>query len=382
MESSSTTPMCCSSQLSAPADDTRTTEDVQRYLRNLNDKTFLQLIPVVTFLLINIVIGVLGNLIVFFVYLTQFKPSATRVFVLEMAVCDFVTSVLIMPWDIHDIMYSYTRSVLSCRITWFFGKFPTIVSYLTLICVAFDRRRRICQVHERQLSARQATYLLSLPLTLTSAIVFPFIHFYGVIPVETEISGIRGSMCGFPKYSSKMNVKQILGILLLTLYIVELVVLTTCYLQISYRIYQQKKRVSLAGEVKFSDVSHLPKGGKEKKTEVNSSQNVQTEEISDETFVMTSKGVNVSRNLSEHSSGFKEDADGHDAQDMGSQAETHSSRMSSDNEGESHKRVLPRSGLGAPSNPRARALFSRTTFMMLLITVSTVICCIPYFALT
>ncbi|PVD27738.1 hypothetical protein C0Q70_12910 [Pomacea canaliculata] len=154
------------------------------------------------------------------------------------------------------------------------------------------------------------------------------------------------------------------------------------HISISYRIYQQKKRVSLAGEVKFSDVSHLPKGGKEKQTEVNSSQNVQTEEISDETFVMTSKGLNVSRNLSEHSSGFKEDADGHDAQDMGSQAETHSSRMSSDNEGESHKRVLPRSGLGAPSNPRARALFSRNTFMMLLITVSTVICCIPYFALT
>ncbi|XP_025100041.1 uncharacterized protein LOC112567560 [Pomacea canaliculata] len=67
----------------------------------------------IVFLTVLIVVGALGNLLVFLVYLKQFKASATRVFVLGMAVCDFLTNVLTLPWSTYE--GKYASGIWDCR---------------------------------------------------------------------------------------------------------------------------------------------------------------------------------------------------------------------------------------------------------------------------
>lgn len=226
----------------------RTQEEVEYFLEKLNQETFIKLIPMIVFLTVLIVVGALGNLLVFLVYLKQFKASATRVFVLGMAVCDFLTNVLTLPWYAVDLRYRYTPDDVFCKIKNFLAYFPIVMSYLILVCVALDRRRRICQIHKRQLNARQAIYMLIVPLTLVTATAFSVMFFYGVRPQETDIPGITGTVCGFSGPPTKVNMHRVFGIVVMGYFIVGFGLLTICYVQISYRIYQQKKRLLRAGQ--------------------------------------------------------------------------------------------------------------------------------------
>ncbi|XP_025102579.1 vasopressin V1b receptor-like [Pomacea canaliculata] len=237
-----------STQLHELQDFNKTQEEIKFYLQKVNYEMFIKLLPSVVLLIALIAVGICGNLLVFIVYLKQFKISATRVFVLEMAACDFLTNIFILPWFIQNTRYGYTSESHLCRMEYLLGTFPAITSYLILVCVALDRRRRICQPLKRQLSPRQVTYLLILPFILSLAMLVPFTFWYGVRPVETDRPGITGTTCGFPDMPLELKVKQIFGLVLMAYFFVGFALLTTCYLQISYRIYQQKKKV-LAGEI-------------------------------------------------------------------------------------------------------------------------------------
>ncbi|XP_025102170.1 uncharacterized protein LOC112568871 [Pomacea canaliculata] len=238
-------------------DGNRTQEEIDDYLEKLNYETFIKLVPMVVLLVVLIVVGVSGNLLVFLVYLKQFKPSSTRVFVLEMAVCDFFTNVLVLPWLIQDMRYSYTSRDFFCKMKAFLMIFPIAMSFLILVCVALDRRRRICQFRKRQLSARHATYLLTVPLTLACSIAIPFTILYGSRPLETDVPGITGSTCDNLDTSVGIRVKRAFGFVLMSYFTVGFVLLAASYIQISHRVYQQKKK--LARQTNLNSNSHAMK---------------------------------------------------------------------------------------------------------------------------
>ncbi|XP_025102732.1 orexin receptor type 2-like isoform X2 [Pomacea canaliculata] len=223
----------------------RTQEEINHLLEVMNRAMFTRLLPLVAFLVVLIVVGVFGNLLVFLVYLKQFKASATRVFVLAMAVCDFLTNVFALPWLIQDLRYTYTSQKHFCIVKGFLGTFPVIMSFLILVLVALDRRHRICQPMKLQLSSRKAACLMIFPLILTSAIVLPFSILYGVRPMETSVSGVTGTTCEYPNTDFGKKVKGALGMVLGTFFVVGFALLIICYAQISHRIYQQNKTVLL-----------------------------------------------------------------------------------------------------------------------------------------
>ncbi|XP_025101498.1 uncharacterized protein LOC112568413 [Pomacea canaliculata] len=219
-----------------------TEEEIKHYLEKLNYETFIKLFPLVVILLVLIVVGVCGNLLVFLVYLKQFKASATRVFVLAMAVCDFMTNLFVLPWMIQDTRYRYTSKDPVCKMKRSLAVFPIVMSFLILTCVALDRRRRICQIHKRQLSERQAIYLLIVQFIVTSVAVFPFNTFVRGEASGDKSSWNRGDHMRVCKHPSGRKVKEVYGIMMGIGYGAAFVLLLASYLHISYRIYQQKKK--------------------------------------------------------------------------------------------------------------------------------------------
>jgi hypothetical protein len=53
------------------------------------------------------IIGVIGNTIVLYVYKFRFRRSTSRIFILSLAVFDLITCLLGMPFHIMDMLYPY-----------------------------------------------------------------------------------------------------------------------------------------------------------------------------------------------------------------------------------------------------------------------------------
>lgn len=415
-----------------------TQEEIRHYLQKLNHDIFIKLLPSVIVFIALITIGVCGNLLVFLVYLKQYKSSAMRVFVLEMAACDFLTNILVIPWLIQDARYSYTSNSHFCRFQCFVGTFPVIMSYLILACVACDRRRRVCQVHKRQLSARQAMFLLILPLVLSSSSMAPFAYLYDTMPLETDRPGITGTSCGFSEIPLTIKAKQLYGGVLMIHFLVGLVVLTVCYVHIAFRIFQQKKRLFVR-QINFSVTSSVTKTNLDE--DIVSSQKEQHTKTFQKKFISVAEseeGTEKASNQKEHERDKKMEASLDacipDTPSISYQTEvfeclsdsivtqtahspiqfpeksfdkpySHGSANLSEpivkasTANTTHDSTCPkkssvwswgtkdreikvrRKTVSSEGSQRKRTHLSRTTLMMLVLTIATVICCSPYIAL-
>ncbi|XP_025102102.1 muscarinic acetylcholine receptor M2-like [Pomacea canaliculata] len=141
---------------------------------------FEKLWPTMVFIGVLIAVGVPGNLLVFCVYLKRFRPSAARVFILAMAVCDFLTNVISLPLMIFHLKYFFNSvDNPTCKFMHVSWRFTTVMSTGLLVCVAIDRHRRICFPFKQQITHRQAILILPFVVTITVMLLSPFVVFFG-----------------------------------------------------------------------------------------------------------------------------------------------------------------------------------------------------------
>lgn len=367
-----------------------TSQEIHQRLEKLNYDTFIDFIPMILFVTMLIVVGVPGNLLVFLVYLKRFKASATRVFVLAMAVVDLVTNVFTLPRHIVLMRFTYTtHGSTYCQVMGMLTMFPILMSYWILACVAFDRRRRICQPLRRQLSARHATYLLILPFALTAVLLFPFMPFYGEMPFETGVPGLNGSNCELQSSYLGVNVEKMFNVALMIFFIVGFSMGTFAYAHIVYKVCQQNKThryfgnqgngVLSTGEFKMTKVNESIQDTRDSHESLTVETEVKTADTSVDLSFMNERQevrepgavncVNHERNADPERGPTERSSDD----------PTHSGDEGRESE-------VSRCGVrtrGAPGGHLKKRLpFSRTTLMMLVLTGVTIVCCVPNIAVS
>ena len=73
--------------------------------------------PVLFFMFILAVVGVLGNVCVLFVYRVRFTKTSGNFFIMTLAVLDLLSSCLCVPFDLYDLSFPYTQSSsIACRL--------------------------------------------------------------------------------------------------------------------------------------------------------------------------------------------------------------------------------------------------------------------------
>ena len=168
----------------------------------LSDQAFKHRLPVVVYLVAVGVAGFLGNTLVILVYWLRFPPSATRVFVLAMALCDLTTNTIALPLQIITIRYAYdTEDDSFCKVMFAFATFATQASGFILVTVALDRFSRVWRPHGRHLSTRWAI-VVNCAVVFAAVVVFaPFVPMYGIHSIDSNGSHsvdpreIRAKMC-------------------------------------------------------------------------------------------------------------------------------------------------------------------------------------------
>ncbi|XP_052081115.1 alpha-2C adrenergic receptor-like [Mytilus californianus] len=167
-------------------------------LEILNSAEAIRRLPVIMFILILIIIGVFGNLHVFYIYITKFGSSTYRMFVLSLASVDILSCCMSMPFEMADELNPYIfNSEITCKIFRFLNTCLAMITALMLVVIASERYRRICKPYGNQMSEKHARYALIGVVLFAIIATMPALYVYGIKTLHLKVSGqmIKGSEC-------------------------------------------------------------------------------------------------------------------------------------------------------------------------------------------
>lgn len=223
-------------------------EEVQR----LNDEAVDTLIPAIVFIVLLMVIGVIGNPIVVYFYGFKLKPTPSYMFIVALAIFDFLVCAVSMPLELVDLVRFYTfESAVACKLLRFVNYLMAISSGGILIAIAVDRYRKICKPFQSQITIKMAKIIIPCILFGSVCVSWPSFVFFTVVEVNlTEVTGAIGQDCTTIRDDSyKLFITLYNGILFLC-FILAITSLTVLYCLVgrqifnlrSFRFYAQRKR--------------------------------------------------------------------------------------------------------------------------------------------
>ncbi|XP_070209838.1 uncharacterized protein [Littorina saxatilis] len=223
--------------------------NVNEFLNQKNAEYVSKLVPTIVFLVVMMIVGMVGNTVVFTVYYKGFKPSVTRIYILAINVCAFLISVVCIPLQILRICINNTfHSEWGCKTTDSIYSILTICSAFILVAVSVYRQNVICNVrHSLQYSLERAyvsillcaigSFILSVPLGVlrgNSKAIF----------ADSNITGVRCYLSDEYKGSTVVSVYYVT---LSIAYVLCVVIVSVSYGRIVLHLWRHKKTITARG---------------------------------------------------------------------------------------------------------------------------------------
>lgn len=150
-----------------------------------------RLIGGVIFLAILIVIGLVGNAHVIYVYTRKFKNSNYRIYVLWLAILDIFNCSVSAPLVIIYLCNAVTfQSEVFCKTYRFILYFASICSTCALVVIAIDRCRKVTRPLGTQITTSQARLMCAACLGISLLLSWPALVLYGITDEPTGIPGL------------------------------------------------------------------------------------------------------------------------------------------------------------------------------------------------
>lgn len=146
----------------------------------LSDKRIFIYIPCIIYTCILLIIGIPGNAAVFYVYLTRWKPSSTRVLIITLSVLDFINCLFTYPFELANLLNPFTFDyAVLCKVFRFATYTCNSGGALLLIAIAIDRYTRICKPYSNPMNPKAAK-VISVVIVITSVLTcWPSLVIYG-----------------------------------------------------------------------------------------------------------------------------------------------------------------------------------------------------------
>lgn len=158
------------------------------------EKAIHQRLPVVIFIGVVMIIGVIGNVHVLLIFWKiDDKPSIYSIFVKALAFSDLATCVVHIPMEITDLMLPYTYIIVNgCKIFRYNQSFLLLVSVLLLALISYERYNRVCRIHKQQLNPTKAKRIICLVVAMSLIFTFPvyFINGHHIILLPGNVTGV------------------------------------------------------------------------------------------------------------------------------------------------------------------------------------------------
>ncbi|KAK7091721.1 cholecystokinin receptor type A-like [Littorina saxatilis] len=217
--------------------------NVNEFLNQKNAEFVSNSVPTIVFLVVSMILGIVGNTLVFIVYYKRFKPSVTRTCILAMSVCDVFISFFAIPLQLVVIYFDATfYSVWACKMSSSITIALVLLSAILLVAVSVERQKVVCSTrHSINLSLKPGYTCVLFCGVASIVLAWPYGVLTGKYTRRFPDSNITGSQCSISdEYRSSASI-IVYKVMLLLVYALCLVIMSVSYWRIVRHLWQHKK---------------------------------------------------------------------------------------------------------------------------------------------
>lgn len=151
--------------------------------------------PVFIILGCIMVLGALCNILVCYVYRCRSRRATSNFFVIFFAVFDMFGCLVGIPLEVSSLALPFIYDVVPlCKIMGFVETWTVCGQCLTLICVAYDCYRKLCQP-DGDFNVKKAKWCCTVALIVAMLVSIPALAVFGTRKVKTPYRDVFGTTC-------------------------------------------------------------------------------------------------------------------------------------------------------------------------------------------
>ncbi|XP_052106037.1 neuropeptides B/W receptor type 2-like [Mytilus californianus] len=207
-----------------------------------NDKQ--PLISVICAIAVLLLTGMIGNGLVIYVYSRKPKTTTNRIFILALAILDFLSCTVVIPFEIYDLghTFTFTRTIL-CKLARFSEFMLILGAGFTLVAISIDRYVHLCRYKSRLLlTASRAKKVCGFCVFLGLLFAVPLVKFAGLEKIPLNVNNTNVTACGCTTFENP-NAKsgKIYTYLLMTTFLSALITMLVSYCFIGATLYGRRQ---------------------------------------------------------------------------------------------------------------------------------------------
>ncbi|XP_063418687.1 uncharacterized protein LOC134701464 [Mytilus trossulus] len=142
------------------------------------------------------VIGIPGNVLVFFVYSKKTRKNSTTIFILVLAVFDLVNCTATLPTEIVMLLNPFVFNIGPvCKMSRFTTYTCNSAAAVILAAIAVDRYKRVCTPHGKQFTLKKAKRMAFWAFITSVSFTWPSLMIYGQRTISTESANVTRQIC-------------------------------------------------------------------------------------------------------------------------------------------------------------------------------------------
>ena len=151
----------------------------EQLLMSLNSDVIQQRLPNTILTAIMMVLGVIGNIIVLYVFLKRLNQrNNERYFVPFLALVDFAACVIGPTFSLLENVYPVTfPSAVVCKTMWYATSLTSGLSLSLLFIIAINRYLKLCRPHGRQMTVHHKRMFMAAMFIIVTLILIPMVFF-------------------------------------------------------------------------------------------------------------------------------------------------------------------------------------------------------------
>lgn len=236
--------------------------DNEVFLDMHNNEIFVTKLPAIVYTSVMMILGLPGNIIVFYIYFFKWRRSTSRIFILFLAALDTMNCSLNLPMEIYIMRNSVKLDQpILCKLSRFSTYVMNSSSALILVGIAADRFKRICRPYQRVFSEDQSKYICLCAILLSIVSTWPSLILYGTRQVK--LGNVTGSACLLENRYDKSPYPIVYFSYMITTTMITFTILIILYYSVGLQIYKHRR-------FKLKNCTHVQKIVDEKSVTVKS----------------------------------------------------------------------------------------------------------------
>ncbi|XP_013072193.2 alpha-2Da adrenergic receptor-like [Biomphalaria glabrata] len=161
----------------------------------LNNQKAMSFVPIYVIIGCIVVMGVLTNFLVCYIYRCRSRRATSNFFVIFFAIFDMFGCFIGIPLEVTVLALPYTYDVVAvCKIRGYIESLSVCSLSLTLICVAYDCYRKFCKPGD-DFGVKKARICCIVSVLVAVVVSIPAAVVFGVQEVKTTYPNIKGMTC-------------------------------------------------------------------------------------------------------------------------------------------------------------------------------------------